>query len=175
MANLEFQDLEGAPTPVAGTFGLVAIVLAVAFSVLLYVVGATRNSALKTAERRVQEINSQLASFMPLERQAKGLAAGVGLFNATLAKQVNWEAFWQEIAASQLKDIYYINFSVDDKQSVRLDGSAPSFVAVAKQMKSIDNAAAFSTVVVSQTSKEQDRLKFSVTFSFERAKLKAAK
>lgn len=175
MAELEFEGFESEQSNPAAFFAALAIVIAVVFSVVFYVVGATRKSKLATLERRVDDLKKQMAVYGDLEGHAQGLTKAVKSFDEIILTQVNWRDFWQMVAQSQIKGVYYTAATVDAKGVVKADGVAPSYETLGKQVKSLETTPGFSQVIVSQTSKEDSKIRFSLNFNFDKNKLKVAK
>lgn len=171
MAELEFEGLIDEPNRAVGGVALGAITLAVIASVVFYVFASIRNSALATEQRKLTQLQSQITSLGEITSLGKAFSLGKDNFSSAISSQVDWQAFWNEVTSTQVRGVFYTALSLDASGSIRLEGTAPSMVFLAKQIKSIELASAFSNVELLQTSRDEDRVKFSITFLLEKAKL----
>lgn len=157
--------------------GQVMAIIVIAVMVLQMIIAvslkANRASELQTASQKVEQFKKELAApaTAKLERTLVALTAGFGSLKQKLTTKIDYGRFWSMIQDSQVKDVVYSSLATDDKGNIRIDARTNAYEKVAKQLQSLkqlectdQKMACFTRVELTSVSKDEDNLKFGVSF-----------
>lgn len=158
-------------------FVVICLIVILVLTAFFYVFKVYRDSQLKHNQAVYADLLTKLNTkeISEIDKTAQKLQKGLAVFQSYLGEQSDFSKLFQELQKGTPKDVKLNNFSVSDKDEVKLDGEASDYVAVAKAMASYAESAYFSnvTLVSSSSGSSQDgKVTFSLTMKLNKAQLK---
>ena len=159
------------------TLVLIVLILVAVIAAGFYVFKVYRSSQLNHQEAVYDDLLTQLNSknLAEIDKTAIGLQEGLEALKGALGKQLDYSKILGELQKTTPKNVQLNNFSVSEKDEIKVDGEADDYTAVAETMASFGDSELFSNIVlVSSTtaSTNEGKVSFALTMKLNKNKLK---
>lgn len=177
-ALASISDTDSKRQKVSQVMAILVITVMVLQMIIAVSLKANRASELQTVNQKVDQLKKELTApaTAKLEKTLVALSAGFESLKQKLTTKIDYGRFWSMIQDSQVIDVIYTSLATDDKGNVRIDAKTNSYEKVAKQLQSLkqlqcDKKPCFTKVELTSISKDEDNLKFGVSFIFDQKAL----
>ncbi|MBI3495554.1 PilN domain-containing protein [Candidatus Berkelbacteria bacterium] len=165
--DLAFPKLEDSPRAISAT-GIMLVVISVfliALSVLTTLIAATKNSQKLTLERTKDDLTTQLNSseLASTKRQLDGFVQIGDVIKVALGSRSDWRGLFGSLNALVPTSVRLINLNLDEHGTMRIDGDAPDYVAIAKFVNSMEGSPLFTSVEVNTITPSGAAYRFSIS------------
>lgn len=176
------QKIESLGQPKITIEAIFAILIAVIFLGLtgvFYFVKVTKSSLLKAQNAKYEDLQTQLKTgdLKDIDKNIVDLQGQIEAFKKARSGQLLWSNLAKELPAVTEKQVQLTNFSVDDKNNVKIDGKTKTYVDLAKLILGVDSSSKFSQVKLTSVavvdSEEGKYIHFSLTAFFEPKSIQA--
>lgn len=173
-------DTDSTRQKVAQVMAIIVIAVMVLQMIVAVSLKANRDSELQTTTQKVEQFHQELAvpATAKLEKILVALTAGFESLKQKLSSKIDYGRFWSMIQDSQVKEVVYSSLATDDKGNIRIDAQTNSYEKVAKQLQALkqlectdQKMACFTRVELTSVSKDEDNLKFGVSFTIDQKML----
>lgn len=134
--------------------GAVAFVLLGYVGLMLY--GLRLQNSTTDLNNQIQKVNTQIATYGPLQKEAKTLKTKIDATKALLGEHIYWTKVLTKVQESAISSVTFQSISADTKGNFQITARAENFSAIADQTRVFQNADFVEKVNVSGGARQTD-------------------
>ncbi len=141
----------------AGSLGvliLIATIIGILGTGGFYVYKISRQTKLDEAIKKYNNLTTEVNSsdLKKLASDLQEIQDGQKSLKDAMDSRVYWSKFWNRLSAVTPKNVFLGSLSIDEANTVSLNGSAPDLTSIAKYMVSMKKSPLFSDIKLGNTS-----------------------